>query len=194
MRVTSFYISTTYGLAMFVRPDPMMNLASLGVRHPSRGAHRIVKLWLRAIPADEKGLHEACMTKGASGIKPCLCCMHIIGRRRLADIAGDWAINLARACPDDVRQYDAEFFARMLEEVRRVMEDPASRVKDKQDIHMFCGVIFHPRAWASSGAQPETSRECLSAPATIGCIICAHLAASAPTMPINLSATLGRRA
>ena len=30
----------------------------------------------------------------------------------------------------------------MLEEVRRVMEDPASRVKDKQDIHMICGVNF----------------------------------------------------
>ena len=28
----------------------------------------------------------------------------------------------------------------MLEEVRRVMEDPASRVKDKQELQLICGV------------------------------------------------------
>ena len=46
---------------------PAMNLASLGVRIPLRGAHRIIKLVFRAILADEKGLHEACMSKTASG-------------------------------------------------------------------------------------------------------------------------------
>ena len=40
-----------------------MNLASLGGRLPSEG-DRIVKLRFRAILADEKGLHEACMSKG----------------------------------------------------------------------------------------------------------------------------------
>ena len=69
------------------RLRPAMSLASLGVRLPCRGAHRIVQVRFRAILADEKGLHEACMSKGASGIKPCLCCMNIIGRRRPADIA-----------------------------------------------------------------------------------------------------------
>ena len=68
------------------RLRPAMNLASLGVRLPCRGAHRIVRLRFRAILADEKGLHEACMSKGASGIKPCLCCMNINDRRRPADI------------------------------------------------------------------------------------------------------------
>ena len=51
-------------------------------------------------------------------------------------------MHVALACPDDVRQYDAESFARMLEEVRRVMEDPASRVKDKQDIQRCCCAMF----------------------------------------------------
>ena len=51
-------------------------------------------------------------------------------------------MHVARACRADFRQYDAESFARMLEEVRRVMEDPASKVKDKQEIRMLCGAIF----------------------------------------------------
>ena len=64
--------------------------------------------------------------------------MNIIGRRRPADIAGDWAIHCSQAGPDDFRLYDAASFARMLEEVRCVMEDPASRLKDKKEIQR-CG-------------------------------------------------------
>ena len=86
------------------RLGPAMNLASLGVRIPLRGAHRIIKLVFRAILADEKGLHEVCMSKTASGIKPCVCCMNIIGRRRPADIAADWAIHFSQAGPDDFRR------------------------------------------------------------------------------------------
>ena len=82
------------------------------------------------------------MSKGASGIKPCVCCMNIIGRRRPADIAGDWAIQFSQAGPDDFRLYDAASFARMLEEVRRVMEDPASKAKDKREVQTLCGINY----------------------------------------------------
>ena len=68
--------------------------------------------------------------------------MNIIGRRRPEDIAGDWAMHVGRACPDDFRQYGAEPFACMLEEVRRVMGDPASRVKDTREIQTLCGVNY----------------------------------------------------
>ena len=68
--------------------------------------------------------------------------MNIIGRRRPADIARDWAIHFSQAGPDDFRLYDAASFARMLEEVRRVMEDPASRVKDKREIQTLCGINY----------------------------------------------------
>jgi len=126
----------------YARLGPAMNLASLGVRIPSRGAHRIIKLVFRALLADEKGLHEVCMSKTASGLKPCVCCMNIIGRRRPDDIAGDWGIHFSQAGPDDVQLYDAASFARMLEEVRRVMEDPASSVKDKREIQTLCGINY----------------------------------------------------
>ena len=68
--------------------------------------------------------------------------MNIIGRRRPVDIAGDWAIRFSQASPDDIRLYDAASFARMLEEVRRVMEDPASRVQDRREIQTLCGVNY----------------------------------------------------
>ena len=35
----------------------------------------------------------------------------------------------------------------MLEEVRRVMEDPASRVKDKKEIQMLCGIVIWAFIW-----------------------------------------------
>ena len=78
------------------RLRPATNLASLGVRIPLRGAQHNIKLVFRTILADEKGLHEVCMSKTASVIKPGVCCMNIIGRRRLADITGDWAIHVRR--------------------------------------------------------------------------------------------------
>ena len=68
--------------------------------------------------------------------------MNIIGRRRPADIAGDWAIHFSQAGPDDFRLYDAASFARMLEEVRRVMENPASKAKDKREIQTLCGINY----------------------------------------------------
>ena len=43
-----------------------------------------------------------------------------IGRRRLADTAGDWAIICSRACPDDFCLYDAASFARMLAELQKL--------------------------------------------------------------------------
>ena len=68
--------------------------------------------------------------------------MNIIGRRRPADIARDWAINFSQAGPDDFRLYDAASFPRILEEVRRVMEDPASKLKDKREIKTLCGINY----------------------------------------------------
>ena len=119
-----------------------MNLASLGVRIPLRGAYRIITFEFRATLADEKGIHEVCMSKTASVTQTCVCCMNIIGRRRPADIARDWAINLSQAGPGDFRLYDAASFARMLEEVRRVMEDPAKHVKYKREFQTLCGVNY----------------------------------------------------
>ena len=87
------------GVVGYARLGPAMKLASLGVRIPLRGADRILKLLFRAILADEKGLHEVCMSKTASEIKSCVCCMNIIGRRRPADIAGHRAINFLRLAP-----------------------------------------------------------------------------------------------
>ena len=66
--------------------------------------------------------------------------MIIIGRRRPADIAGNWAIHFSQTGPDEFRLYGAASFARMLEEVRRVMEDPASKLKDKKKIQTLCGI------------------------------------------------------
>ena len=94
----------------------------------------------RAILADEKGLHEVCMSKTTSGIKPCVCCMKIIGRRCFADMPGDWAIIFSQAGPDDSRLYGAASFARI--HVRRVMEDPASRVEDKREIQTLFGINY----------------------------------------------------
>ena len=110
----------------------------VGRSDPCQGAHSIITLVFRALLADEKGLHKVCMSKTASGLKHCVCCMNIIGRRRPDDIAGDWGIHFSQAGPDDFQLYDAASFARMLEEVRRVMEDPASKVKDKKEIQR-CG-------------------------------------------------------
>ena len=46
------------GNAGDARLGPAMNLASLGVRIPRRGAHRIIKLVFRTVLADEKAIHE----------------------------------------------------------------------------------------------------------------------------------------
>ena len=82
------------------------------------------------------------MSKAANGITPCVCCMNSIGRRRPADIARDRAVHFSQAGPDDFRLHDAASFARMLEEVRRVMENPASRAKDKREIQTLCGINY----------------------------------------------------
>ena len=71
------------GAGQCARPRPAMNLASLGVRIPVRGAYRTIKFVFRAIIADEKGLHEVCMSKTASGLKMCVC----VARTSSADAA-----------------------------------------------------------------------------------------------------------
>ena len=77
------------GPAGYARLGPAMNLASLGVRIPARGVHRIIKLVFRALLADEKAIHEVCMSKSASGLKPCVCCIKIIG-------LGNWGTHFPR--------------------------------------------------------------------------------------------------